>query len=123
MTFNVNGEIDGWTHTVNTANFTCPTTGRYLVSFDAVIQKTAASNADFELIGVFNGTEVAGSQVSSLLNSNNRPQAISKSFIINATATQVLKLQMAANSLNVETTPDGNNASTPTSVSIAITRI
>jgi len=123
VTFNTNGEIDGWSHAASGANFTCPETARYLVSYDAVVQKTAAANATIELIAVLNGVEVAGSQAADLLNSNNRPQSLSKTFIVNATAAQVLKLQMAADSTNAEATPTGANATTPTSVVISITKV
>jgi hypothetical protein len=123
ISFDTNGELNGWTHTASTSVFTCPETARYLVSYDVVAQKTAASNSTIEIIGLFNGTEVPGSQISSELNANNRPQAISKTFIVNATATQVLKLQMAAGNANTEVVPKGSNASTAVSASITITKL
>jgi hypothetical protein len=67
VTFNTNATIDGWTHTTSSADFVCPTTATYLLSYRVAITFTAGVSLT-TVTGsarlTNNGSEVAGSQSS-----------------------------------------------------------
>lgn len=121
--FTNNGEIDGWTHTPGAADFVCPTTGKYRVTFTAHATKTTGSNSIVEIIALFNGTEVAGSQGGGLSTVNNVPISASGSFILDAVATQILKFQLAGETTDSEIVPLGGTAVTSPSMVVAITKL
>ncbi len=123
ITVSNNGQINGWTHTAATANFVCPTTDKYLVTYRAHLAKTTGSNSIVELIALFNGVEVAGSQGGGTATVNNVPISASGFFILNGVATQILKFQLTGGTVNSVMLPIGGNAATQPSMQISITRI
>jgi len=123
ITFSNNGEIDGWTHTVSTADFTANETGKYEVNMNFIVNDIGAGTPLFEFIGLVNGVEVAGSQLVDQLSVNNQETAGGKSFIINITSGQIFKIQMTATTTNAQIIAAGANAVTAVSASVTITRI
>jgi hypothetical protein len=123
VTFNTNGQINGWTHTASTANFTCNQSGLYLVTYTAILQRTSTSGTRGELRALLNGTEVAGSSVGVSLGTNTLPVCVARSIIVNATSGQLLKIQLTGASNTVQLVPGGVNATTRQSIGITIVRI
>ncbi len=123
ITFNTNVELDGWTHTGGTADFVCPETAKYLVEYTINSTKTTGSNSLIEVISLFNGTEIAGSQIGSFSTVNNSNQSASGEIIISGVATQILKFQLTGATVNSTLAPPGGNATTSPSMTVSITRL
>ena len=121
ITFDTNGQLNGWTHTASSADFTCGVSGLYLVSWNAMHVKTTSQSTVAEIRALFNGTEVAGSQSASTVTSDSKE--MSSTFIINATSGQILKLQLTADSTTLQLAPGGSNATTRPSIKMSIIRI
>lgn len=123
VTFNTNVVLDGWTHTASTANFTCATTGKYLVTYSAHIEKTSGGNSTGELILVNNGAQVAGSQAVAIITSNNFINRVSGSMVVSMTATQVLKVQFTGSNTATRIVPPAGVATVDSGISVTITKI
>jgi len=123
VTFNTNGLINGWTHTPGTANFTAGISGLYLVTVDIVASKTGAGADDFEIRALFNGAEVAGSQMGTGMSVKNINFDITSSFLLSATASQILKIQVASSTATTSIAPGGATATTRPSAKITIVRL
>ena len=124
LTFATDNEIDGWTHGSG-ADFTCNQTGRYSVTLDLNIEKTSGGSAGFGWRALFNALEVTGSASGIDVATNNLNIQISKSIIVNATTGQILKLQIAGSTTNIQLSPGPNpgSATTNPSATIKIERI
>ena len=123
ITLDNNGIINGWSHTLSGANFTCPDNGFYEVSYSVQTGKNGGPNVTNEIVGLLNGTEIPGSQGVIIANANNYPFPINKTFSFSGVATQNFKLQFASTATNAWLTTYGTNASTANSVSVNISRI
>jgi len=124
ITFDTNAQIDGWTHTGGSADFTCPETALYLVAYNANVEKSAgAVSTTAEIVALFNGSQVAGSQDYTIIDSNDRGFPIANTFIVSATATQILKLQLASTTTNTLLNAGGTTATVKPSITISITKI
>jgi hypothetical protein len=128
LNFSTNGQLNGWTHTAGTSTFTCNQAGRYLVIYRAEGSHTALSLnilVTISLRGTLNGTEIAGSQSafsSTILALTSTSIPITNSFIVNAAATNTLKIQFTATSSSSSISPAGAGT-TSTSASITIIRL
>lgn len=128
VTFNVNGSIDGWTHTAGSADFTCPTTGTYLISY----RINMSMNAGLSLTTItasgrltLNGTEIAGHQTAVRFPIQALSQATENLFntgLVNITASNVIRVQAAASSTSADVDPVGVGT-TPVSASVCIMRV
>lgn len=126
LTFNVNKLLNGWTHTVGTNVFTCPSTGNYIGVILVNIENTSDDgSATAAVRALFNGIEVAGSHAAITINDEDSPKQIARSFQFAGTAAQDLELELAASSDNVRATPGPNPgaATTPITAYISIHRI
>ena len=123
VTFNTNGQLDGWSHTTGTANFTAGASGLYLATVDAFATKTLAGAVYFEIIGVFNGTEIAGSESSIDIDPKDITYHIQSAFLFSATAGQVFKIQMASDSTTASIAPAAGIATTRPSIKLSIVRL
>jgi hypothetical protein len=97
VTFNTTPQLNGWTYSAG--NFTAPTTGLYLVSaIMTVINNTADLTFAGQLRATFNGTEVAGSNVTQALRDpGSHLSNVESSFLVSATSGQNLAIQFTAN--------------------------
>lgn len=113
VTMNTNATINGWTHTAGSADFTCPTTGTYLVTyrcnitFSAGISLTTVTGSARLTV---NGTEVSGSQSSvqfpiQALSTASAPCISTQQLSL--TAGNVLRLQGACSSAAADIAPNG----------------
>jgi hypothetical protein len=125
VTFGTNAQLDGWTHTASTANFTAGTTGTYLISYNVTANVTGGAAQEIGLRLVKNGTLVAGTETLRDLSSNGIEVPIGAGpFIVDVTAGDIIKLQFAGQSTSVLlTTTDELTSMTTRSASISITRI
>ena len=46
LDYATNGELSGWTHTGGSADFTCQQTGKYLVSYMAMFERSIGGGSD-----------------------------------------------------------------------------
>jgi len=108
--FSTNVQLNGWTHTAGTANFTCNATGKYLVTYAVYFEKTAGAPSQMEAWVNFNGSQVSDTHASVSTITNNVIQEMGASSIISATVSQVLKIEIQAPNtffqLNQHTLPE-----------------
>jgi hypothetical protein len=121
--FNNNGDLNGWTHTVSTAPFTCVQSGRYLVQYFLTCSTTAASPQDCSAVILNNGAQVAGSSNSQRITANNVAFSFSRAAVLNMTAGQTVSVQFAGSSANVQLIVSAGPATVDTSASITINRL
>ncbi len=122
--FATNAELDGWTHTGGTSTFTCAVSARYLVTYRGHVEKTGVGGGGTaEMFAEFNAVEIAGTQAFLHLTSNNALFILNGTFIVDATAAQVLELQFSGNSTSVQITAPAGDATTDISASITITKL
>ncbi len=121
--FNTNGTINGWTHADGTADFIAGASGLYLVTVEGTASKSDAGSDNFEMRTLFNGVEVAGSQSGIDMEIKNIDFHLSSTFLVNATAGQILKIQATSSTNKASINPGGANAITQPSAKITIMRI
>jgi hypothetical protein len=120
---NVNGPIDGWTHTAGTATFTCNQTGLYWIQFDAeALTDTTASSA-ISLRAVLGGVEIAGSQAAFSAGILNLSVPLSKGFLAAISNGNVLKFQFAGSHANNSLVANTGTGTTRPSFSCTIIRL
>lgn len=123
VTYNSNSDINGWTHTPGTANFTCGASGLYFVTARAQAQKTNTGSDYISLRGIFNGAEVTGSQGSLDLDTKNVNREVVTNFLFYATTGQVLRIQAASSTTAMSLSPGGSAAATRPSAQVTIIRL
>jgi hypothetical protein len=123
ITCNVNGPIDGWTHTVSTASFTCTQTGLYWIQFDAEVLTDTTASSTVSLRAVLDGVELAGSQAAFSASILNLSVPLSKGFLAVISSGAVLKFQLAGSNLNNSLVANTGTGTTRPSFSCTIIRI
>ncbi|MDB6025542.1 MAG: hypothetical protein JWM68_1765 [Verrucomicrobiales bacterium] len=91
------GLINGWTHGIGTATFTCNQTGVYLVEYTAEVQNAANGTVVHSTRALVNGGVFFGSEATCSLTVVTVPMALSKSFLVALAANDVVKFQYTAN--------------------------
>ena len=119
--FNANALIDGWTHPVNTANFTCGQTGTYLFGY-FVTCVPPSDGRDFGLRLVRNGAEIVGSQIARELLASGSERELGKTALSDVNTGDIIKVQMVGEVNNIQITPY-YTGTIPVSASFDITRI
>jgi len=120
INFATNQQIDGWAHTAATSTFTCNQTGLYLVSLNALAQKSGGANAIITLRLQFNAVIVTGSGTAVNITSNNRVSEVSTTALVSATTGQDLEAQFTGTTTNIELASANVGGNT---AKITITRI
>ena len=105
VTFDTNGEIDGWTHTPGSADFTCPSSGLYGATIELLVEKTGSGSPRSAVRALFNGSEIPGSHNGMDITSNNTSFSLSRTLIFNATAGQIFKVEFSASRTAVRVIP------------------
>jgi hypothetical protein len=126
ITFNTNGQLNGWTHSTvtNTQNFTCNQTGLYLINYTTVSEDTTAgTNITESFIALKNGTEIPGTQIAVDFDIAGQVLTQSKTFIGSFTSGDVLTFQFTAAATTCELVAGTGNGTTKPSASITIVRI
>ncbi len=120
LTFATNNELDGWTHTGGSADFTCNQTGKYQIILELHLEKTGGGAQTVGWRTLFNGVEVTGSAGGEDITASNASRKISSSPIVNATTGQILKFQFAGSATTVQVAPGPNPGSATTNPSISV---
>lgn len=104
--FSNNGPINGWTHTLNTAIFTCPNDGVYKATIEMTVDHSGGADRTMAMRALFNAVEIAGSHAGKDVVGTNAPDPIDRSFKFDGVAGQDLKIQFSADSaVNVMVQP------------------
>ena len=123
-TFSDNGPLDGWSHTAGTATFTCNKTGTYLVQYDFIAIRDSSTQSSVTVRAELNGTEITGSQASvSMLNGISFPTEVTRSFIVNITAGQVLRITWTGSNVNIATIADSGYGIVKPNATLTVTRL
>jgi hypothetical protein len=127
ITFGVNGQLSGWTHTAGSATFTCAQTGTYLIQYNLVgfINTPANQPNTFSTHVIRNlASQVIASSGSQSIAFGNlagdNPLNISQSFMAQCAASDRLFFQMSCTTTNSALLSFATD--TPTA-SVTITRI
>jgi hypothetical protein len=125
VTFDINGEINGWVHTPTSADFVVPATSLYAMTVEMNVEKSSGGSPSLAIRVVLDGALVAGSHNGMDITSNNTTFQTSRTLLFNATAAQVLKIQVAssATSTSITPPPDPVGGGTPSSAAITIRRL
>jgi hypothetical protein len=123
INFNVNAQLNGWTHTGGTAAFVAAQSGLYLVQYTAEAETLIAGATTVSVRATLNGTEIGGSQASCDLDVASAPIPVTKSFIVGVTAANTLALQFTGTSVNNRLVASNGSGTTRPSVSMTIIRI
>jgi hypothetical protein len=119
ITFSNTPYIYGWAASGN-SNFTCNKNGVYQAKYSATGERTAGVTTTLEIIGLFNGIEISGSQQTQIYNANNLPDNITNEFFFTGVSGQNFKLQMAAPTTTTRIVGKGALASTKPSITLNI---
>ena len=108
--------VEGWAHTPGTAEFACLNTGLYMGTVEIGVEKTGGNGVESAIRAVVGNAptflEIPGSHNGMDITSNNTIFAISRTFIFEAVAGQVVKMQYATDN-NGNFTPASSAAITP----------
>jgi hypothetical protein len=122
--------LNGWVNVPPSAEFICPQTGNYLVEYDAICRITNSQLSQISIIAVLNGDEIPGSQGSIQQPNNNKPLALSRSFIASINQNDVFKLQFTGGTPVVQLEANSGNSSimppvngVQPSITLTITRV
>jgi hypothetical protein len=122
VTFNTGAQINKWTHGIGTPSFTNNQSGLYLIQYGAEVDATSGTASSVSVRAVLNGTEIAGSQSSSIALTPPNKLMLSRSFIASFTAGDILKLQFTGSSTSDRLVNNGSGTTLP-SISMTVIRI
>ena len=97
---NTDAQIDGWTHTVGTAQYTNAQTGLYLIQYNAQLA-TVDPGTNSTLRATLNLAAIPGSQANVTVPAANQSFQVSRSFIASINASDVLTIQFTGNGTGV----------------------
>ena len=122
--------LNGWVILPPSAEFICAQTGNYLIEYDAICRITNSQLSNVSIIAVLNGVEIPGSQGTIQQPTNNKPLALTRSFIASINENDVLKLQFTGGTDFVQLEANSGNSSIMTpingvqpSITLTITRV
>jgi hypothetical protein len=115
LNFLGDAQIDGWTHSSGTAQYTNAQSGLYLVQYYAQVQTTGiGTNA--QVRATLNTSEIGGSRSFIAITALNQLFTASKSFIVSANASDVLALQFTGTGTGVRLSGTANSTLTITRI-------
>jgi len=121
--FTATPEINGWTYNAITGEFTCTTSGKYMVSYTVEMEATGGSRVATTM-ATLNGQEILGSAITQGFQSSSLTQAWTNFFVLEAAAGDIFSLKFSGSStfvrIHSETPIIGE---TPVTASLTITRI
>ena len=123
ITNQIDAQINGWLHTPGAVSYTNGQSGLYLIQYTAEATATSSTVSTISLRAVVNGTETADSQSTAVANTANQIVPISKSFMANLNAGDVLKFQFAGSSTINRLVSNSGLGTTRPSFSCTIIRI
>jgi hypothetical protein len=122
--YDTNGEISDWTHTIGTADFTCSTSGLYAATVEANVERTGNAPSA-ALRALFNGVYIPGSHQGMDITSNNTTTPLSRTFLFDAVAGQIFKVQVSSTrtTVSIKPAPAPGGGVTAVSSSVTIRRL
>ncbi|HWV99205.1 MAG TPA: hypothetical protein VNZ64_05870 [Candidatus Acidoferrum sp.] len=114
VVFATDAQVNGWTHTSGTSQYTNAQTGLYLVQYNADVTTVSGTNAQFRV--TLNGLEIPGSRAAVTFAALNQFIAVSKSLIASANAGDVLTMQFTGSSSGVRLFGTANSTLTVTRI-------
>jgi hypothetical protein len=121
--FTATPELNGWTYNATTGEFTCTTSGKYLVSYTVEMEATGGSRVATTM-ATLNSQEILGSAITQGFQSSSLTQAWTNFFILDATVADIFCLKFSGSSTFVRIQSEPSIiGETPVSASMAITRI
>ena len=122
--------LNDWFHVNPSADFICLQAGTYRIQYDAICRITNSQLTDISIIGVLNGTEIAGSQASVQQPTNNKPISFTRAFITSIDQNDIFKLQFTGGTqfVQLEANTGDSSLTVPVngvrpSITLTITRI
>lgn len=110
IVFATDAQINGWTHTSGTSQYTNAQTGLYLAQYNADVSNPSGTNAQFRV--TLNGVEIPGSRAAVTFTALNQSIAVSKSLIAGANAGDVLTIQFTGSSSGIRLIGTANSTLT-----------
>ena len=123
-TFDADWQNSGWIHNSGTATYTATQTGLYLIEYTAKAMTTGApGSTNVSVVAVLNSLQLPGSQNSTDVQIG--AVTLSKSFIANINAADVLKLQFTGTGNGISLNPFAGSGvgAAKSSISMTIVRI
>src|ERR1700722_14909320 len=115
INFAADAQINGWTHTAGTPEYTNAQPGLYLIQYNAQLS-TVGPGTNATLHATVNATEIPGSRASVTISAASELVPVSKSLIASLNAADVLTLQFSSTGTGVRLTGTSG-------ISMTITRI
>jgi uncharacterized delta-60 repeat protein len=124
ITLNINGQLNGWSHSTGTPIFTCVRSGLYQVIYTIVSEKTSGSGViSASIRATLNSSEIPGSQLAYDFSTNFQTMSPSKSFMSSFNAGDVLKFQYTGGSTACRLIAGDGVGTTRASISVTIVQV
>lgn len=116
-------QLNGWTYNAATGEFTCTTSGKYMVSYTVEMAATGGSRVATTM-ATLNGQEILGSAITQGFQSSSLTQAWTNFFVLEAAASDIFCLKFSGSSTFVRIQSEPSIiGETPVTASLTITRI
>ncbi|MDZ4217111.1 MAG: hypothetical protein U1C97_02215, partial [Candidatus Gracilibacteria bacterium] len=120
ITFNNPTSVaNGWTYSAG--NFTTPVTGLYSITYSAYAGRNSKGDSTVTVRATRGGTEIAGSVGYTSPSRDDRPVALSNTFLVNLTAGDLLKFQLTGSTSSNSTGLYESNADGTVQPTITVT--
>jgi hypothetical protein len=116
INLSTDAQLNGWSHTPGTPQYTNTQTGIYLVQYQADVALTLANGTNATLRATLNSLEIPGSRVAMTFSALGQLIPVSRSFLASFNASDVLTVQFTGSGTGIRVT--GSPA-----VALTITRI
>lgn len=116
INLNTDAQLNGWTHTPGTPQYTNAQTGIYLVQYQADVATTLGNGTNATLRATLNSIEIPGTRVALTFSALNQLIPASRSFLASFNASDVLTLQFTGSGSGIRVTGSPG-------VALTITRI
>ena len=121
--FTATPQLNGWTYNAATGEFTCTTSGKYMVSYTVEMEATGGSRVATTM-GTLNGQEILGSAITQGFQSSSLTQAWTNFFVLEGAASDIFSLKFSGSSTFVRIQSEPSIiGETPITASLTITRI
>ncbi len=121
--FTATPQLNGWTYNAITGEFTCTTSGKYMVSYTVEMEATGGSRVATTM-ATLNGQEILGSAITQGFQSSSLTQAWTNFFVLEAAASDIFCLKFSGSSTFVRIQSEPSIiGETPVTASLTITRI
>jgi len=121
ITFNTDPVINGWVHTLGTAEFVADAAGTHYVVVTGNVEKSGGANPVASIRMTLNGTEIAGSEFGMDLTSNNTSFVVTRNLMVAVEENDILRVQFAGSTTTADLKGGPNPAGATVNPSITLT--